>query len=170
MTPSRGPRWAMGRRVLCGLCVLLLGAAGGCQMHVQPAPALQWVLVGVQPSNISLRDQRLRLRLHVRNGTDVPARLAALRLHLDVAGEALAAAQLGGFIDIAPGTTRELDVVTPIAFAALGKLLAARRAGGDYRLSGHVVHAHAPGTWPLQVSGRLSDVQMRPLPEAEAGL
>lgn len=139
-------------------------------MRAEPPPALLWALVGVQPSNISLRDQRLRLRLHVRNESAAPARLAALRVHLEVAGETLAGVQLGGFVDIAPGATRELDMVTPITFAALGRLLEARSAGGDYRLNGHVVHAHSPGIWPLQISGRLSDLQLRPLPEAEAGL
>jgi hypothetical protein len=152
------------------LAMLVLPWIGGCVTKAVGPPSLHWLLVAVQPTNISLMDQILAVRIDIRNLGASNAQLAGFRYRLQIGGEMLVAGEYGGFVDVAAGSVRTVTSRVSVPFAVLGKLLSARANLDGYRLEGSASHSMFPGGYPFADAGLLGDLNLNPTVKAQPGL
>lgn len=152
--------------------VVLMLALAGCQAR-RPAepPALSWTLTAIQPLNVSVNDQMLRIIVAIRNDGPDDARLAGIDATLRIGEEGFEMTErLGGFINLPAGRVTEVRFTRTVPLSTLSRLLDARARREPYRLHGLAVHALLPGRWQLEDTGLASDIDLRPVRDAKPGL
>jgi hypothetical protein len=132
----------------------------GCQARELEAPvALR--LLAITPVNVSITNQKLRLSVEVENPGPTERQVAHLFFWLEVDGSAFVDGRIQylSMLPVRRSQVLRLNAITGLS--ELGRLLAARRYNGSFRLYGYIVRGDLPGRHEFEHSGRISDLDLR---------
>lgn len=156
-----GPRWPL-RYLLAGIAVAVLGACTGLRSLEPP----EVVLIGIQPLESTLLEQRFRVDLRIYNPNNRDIDIDGVDFELDVNDQRLARGA-GAESLLLPrlGEARTSVVVSTSFVGVARQLLAMQQTQSlSYRLEGRLHLASALGaTLPFEKSGEIGSPRSRGL-------
>jgi hypothetical protein len=155
--------------LLCAVGLAFTAGMLGCRHVRAPAP-LEWTLLAVQPTNVSITRQKLRLVVRVANPGPGSRELAHVSYRLRIDGSELLSGRVQGLHKVAPGGHVLLQIHATTGLEGLGQLLAGRSQDVGYEFVGFAIRADVPGKFPFGVFGKARQLNMKPLFKAKPGL